>query len=942
MELNKNGNKIFKYYKNNKDIGNPFNKKQSNGKLYINIRVDWCDIFEVMFSCSLISSKYKNICSILSNNNINIYPYLKINDNNNNNNYLNFNNIINHKNNKINYKKINSINNNKYYKITYDDYNNKIGLFIHKSKRVRVLIFNDNKHNYIPYYDDYNDNDINIDSFISCHNDMYINNNIFNEYNLFKYFINYLIFINNKQKKIYNIILNNFIQYLYNYKYQKHHSLTYWLDQIICKNYNDRNNIIYKQFIFDYGRELFLLSSKLSNKSNCIQYIKYDWYAERDYKYDLILIDSFIFGLINYTKTFYNNLIKICNKICKNCNEKITINTYGFDYWENSFIYPWDINKCKVCGYNLNNNNNNNNNNSDYNIILYNELNNKLYLSRLIKIMNAPYINKLSGKYNYNILYKYILNVNNKYNFIDIINDYNILLKNNLSYKYLLYIKNNILQYKCNINNCLFINNIYRNRNKNNKKYYNTKIILLSKIHMSLYHFDIYNKRYRNIININNNNNNNKFGLINFNINNNNNNNNKINKLINNNDYIQYSYGDGNIKDYKGNIDKRVLHYYKIPNILYSSFYSEMLSNKIYKLSYKFFLCELNKSKIFINTKDIKDMESNNAHLYYGLIYKDQMKISNILSILFYCNYTELCQLFRKEFFINKYTQYYTKKDKWGYDIKYIKNIEYYYFSRNLYITIEYYGIKSDNIYNSDNDIFYSGLNKKFLFESYGNVFTLPLSVTKTKKVANKFAGDNGIVIQIKSKWKYNNDNYWNSKSNNTRYMSLKLLSNYGEFEDECLYFGGNNELRIINIIDLNDKNNGNKLYKYIKTIIWFQKTLDLFEWKYYDFYANLLSLLLNKSEQNILIIILNGIINNNNNDNKIPLYIQHLYKYFCLKKQKIDITDWDDNEFIKSFNSFLSLFFDDDCDYNKLDYNYYPSNQIKIKRLFENIIKYE
>ena len=80
--------------------------------------------------------------------------------------------------------------------------------------------------------------------------------------------------------------------------------------------------------------------------------------------------------------------------------------------------------------------------------------------------------------------------------------------------------------------------------------------------------------------------------------------------------------------------------------------------------------------------------------------------------------------------------------------------------------------------------------------------------------------------------------------------MSLKLISDFSEFEDEFLYFGGNNELRIINIIDLNDKNNGNKLYIYIKIINWFQRILYYHEWKY-DKYANLLSLILNKSEQN-------------------------------------------------------------------------------------------
>ena len=54
------------------------------------------------------------------------------------------------------------------------------------------------------------------------------------------------------------------------------------------------------------------------------------------------------------------------------------------------------------------------------------------------------------------------------------------------------------------------------------------------------------------------------------------------------------------------------------------------------------------------------------------------------------------------------------------------------------------------------------------------NTFNIPLSVTQTKD-------DNGIIIKIKPKWKYNN------------------------------------ELIIINIIDLNDKNNGNIKYYWIK-----------------------------------------------------------------------------------------------------------------------------
>ena len=147
---------------------------------------------------------------------------------------------------------------------------------------------------------------------------------------------------------------------------------------------------------------------------------------------------------------------------------------------------------CKVSGYALNNNNYNDNSHDD--IKISNDLNKELYLSRLIKIISYPFINKIIGIYNYN--------KNNRYNFIDIINDYNIFLKNKFKYKQLLFIKKNLLEYYCNINKCQYINYIYRNNRLNINNNINTKYILISKIYMSFYHFDLCKKRYR----INNNN----------------------------------------------------------------------------------------------------------------------------------------------------------------------------------------------------------------------------------------------------------------------------------------------------------------------------------------------------------------------------------------------------------------------------------------------------
>ena len=62
--------------------------------------------------------------------------------------------------------------------------------------------------------------------------------------------------------------------------------------------------------------------------------------------------------------------------------------------------------------------------------------------------------------------------------------------------------------------------------------------------------------------------------------------------------------------------------------------------------------------------------------------------------------------------------------------------------------------------------------------------------------------------VEVKIVMIINMDKYGNIRcvKIDTKYMSLLLLSDFNEFEDECFYFGGNNDLRIINIIYLNNK----------------------------------------------------------------------------------------------------------------------------------------
>ena len=852
-------------------------------------------------------------------------------------NYLDFNKIVSNDDHSINYAKIHDINGNEYSKITKNIRNkhvNNIGIII-KKEPLLMLIFDDvnNKHDII------RDNR-NKCEYISIDDYKYIDKKIYNEYNLFKYYVNYLKCINNKENKIHKDIFTKFIKYIYgqdgsakkfygDLSKQKHYTITYWLHNIIANDYmydyKIKQNFIYGQ---QKIQKMFLIKSKYSNKANCKKH--YNTFEWDNNEYDGILIRNFVNSLIEYTRAFYNNIIGW--RECPNCLDRITINTYGFNDWEYcNFIYPTEFKECKTCGTRLKNSNYCNTmvSNERYDNIMSRNVNSQAYLSRLINIMSKPFVNIDTGAYNYKLLKDYCQNSSYNYTFIDILNDYNTFLKKNLKYTYLLFVKRKYL-IRCDMGKCSYINNIYRDRSR---KSIPAVKVLVSKIHMSMHHFDLYKKRRRNYTNDNN-----KFSFMAQysikNIKDTEVKSDAINELINNNNYNEYKYGDDTSSK------SQSLMYYKIPVILYQTFYHEILSNKIHSITYSDFIDELNKAKLLLKTKDVQSFEANDGALYYGLLHQDPIKISNILAILLYCNFTQLCEKFRKEFFLHKFTKYYSIKQR-NKRLKAIESLEYYYFGRNLYIAIEYFGVKSNNDYNSDNNTFYTGLNSKFLFEKYGHTFDLPLSVTEQSEVAANFA-KNGIIIRIKAKWKYI-DNILEKRNNNTRYMSLKLLSDYGEFENECLYFGGHNELRIIDIIDLSDKTHGSKLTQYIKTLNWLDKTINN-EWKY-DKYANLLSLILTKKEQSILLKILRFIVNNGTILDNIPVYIQHLYQYFCLKQSRINFDNIHSDPFIYKFKEFMLLFLNDNCKYTALGRDismnegyYFPINKIKIKKLFKNI----
>ena len=825
------------------------------------------------------------------------------------------------------------------------------------------------------------------------------------EHKLFNAYLKYMTKINSIHKRINPQIYRQYIKW-FEYFTSKNiiQLFMFIMNEIISKDYHDKYYLIRHYFINnndfrydhimsnrDHGQKMFLVSPLFINKNRSEYTLKhnisiYDHVNDLTKTEDIImnenLINQFLVHIRDYTRYFYDNVINKYNKKCKQCGSimklyckhstKMNITCYKrviHPKWEhlnregwlngNSFVYPWNIDTCYICGAKLVNQSIKHSNSIAL-LNLDNVSSNESCVARLVKILSGSFINS-DGSYNYGYLFDVYLKDKSR-SFNDILNAHDEFIKMKLSYKKLMAIKAT-LPY-CNLNQCKHLSDIYRNRTRNNHSSANIKRSLINKIHMSLHHFSLHKKRHRNYNDINaTNTNDNKF-TFNFNIDTKDtNDDNAIKTLINNNNYVEYSFGDSHGNRNTAGIEIG-LEYYMIPKIKYTSFYEEMLSNKICSVTSSDWITELEKSKLFINKNQIQSKHANqgnkcelytieqqNNTVYYGVIYGDRMDIKNILCILFYTGYSVLCNKFRQEFYQNEYTKYskkYTKRKFNGKSmtVRPVKSIEYYWFGYLLFQTIEYF---SDTIDKTQKISFYHGLNKRMVFNSYKQTFNIPLSVTNTKNVAENFSTKNGIILQLKSTYKPN-DYYFDYKWNdNTRFISVALLSDFGEFEDESIYFGVNNKLLIYNIID---RKNEMSLYKYIKCINWLQAFIDGIGYYFTYKYLNYTSLILNNFEKNRLNIMLDCAINVKNKKNILPKYLYHLFLYFCLKRDELNFRELYKYKFIYEYKEILTLILDDGykpenlfqiySNKNNKKLCYFPVSHIKIKRIFKNINKYK
>eukprot|EP01084_Bolivina_argentea_P063638 116162_1 len=153
------------------------------------------------------------------------------------------------------------------------------------------------------------------------------------------------------------------------------------------------------------------------------------------------------------------------------------------------------------------------------------------------------------------------------------------------------------------------------------------------------------------------------------------------------------------------------------------------------------------------------------------------MSVYNVQSIIMYCDFSDLSHDFSatlRPLYFGETASMVTQR-----------HLHYYHFAKLLRETVQYFG---SNRHDATGP-FYCGMNRVLAMPSFSLIMNCPLSTSGQKEIAIRFAGSNGIVLQLK------NDADYESK-NHIRCFDCRGLSNYSA-EDEYLFFESGNALKL-------------------------------------------------------------------------------------------------------------------------------------------------
>eukprot|EP01084_Bolivina_argentea_P138359 243600_1 len=259
----------------------------------------------------------------------------------------------------------------------------------------------------------------------------------------------------------------------------------------------------------------------------------------------------------------------------------------------------------------------------------------------------------------------------------------------------------------------------------------------------------------------------------------------------------------------------------------------------------------------YIRTKKAKEMTNNREDdLHYAIKYGTPISIHNLISVILYCNFSDLSKDFSATFrAIRPFESLKSIKNR---------NREYWWLSKILKETVQYFG-NTRNKRKGDIEVgpFYCGINAVMNIPSFSIRLCSPTSTSKNEEIAVNFATKSGMIIEL------NNDG--SSDSDRIRSFDCSWLSVYS-YERERLFMGGDVRIRIESI----------KIIETLQNFHSFMHALYVL-----DCMVNGASLAkdgfkINKKDITIIKML-------QNKDERIDKYVVNTFAFFCnMKKQVI------------------------------------------------------
>eukprot|EP01083_Nonionella_stella_P183460 663099_1 len=266
--------------------------------------------------------------------------------------------------------------------------------------------------------------------------------------------------------------------------------------------------------------------------------------------------------------------------------------------------------------------------------------------------------------------------------------------------------------------------------------------------------------------------------------------------------YIQTQQGT-NVHDHYGYSPKQLYIAKK-----YNSLRTEILHNKISRLTRRQFALCITKTHKYYSTAKAKTITADRGvlsdFLHYGIEKGTSLTKEHLLSVVLYTDWSKLSTAFSATF--RRQFEYETL-----YAIK-SRNREFANWSRLLREAVEYFGNCgffdeiSDRMsdderkeYDFESGPFFCGISEVMVIPEFNIRLNAPTSTTKQIEVAQRFSGDDGIILQL------NNDGYFSSFCLTS--WNCAWLSSFNE-EDERIWFGGYSTIKVESILTVSDSLN--------------------------------------------------------------------------------------------------------------------------------------